>query len=100
MTIEKVWIEEGCISCSLCMDIAPDVFDVPDGEDCRIHARARDFFAGKRDDIELAAADCPVEVIHVEKKAVPVSADRESDAPDPAGAPRRASAPGEIPTSD
>lgn len=61
--IEKVWIEEGCISCSLCMDIAPDVFDVPDGEDCVIRAKAKAFFASKAADIRLAAEDCPVEVI-------------------------------------
>src|SRR5690606_35209080 len=27
-SIRKVWIEEGCISCSLCQDICPDVFEV------------------------------------------------------------------------
>lgn len=67
MTIKKVSIEEGCISCSLCMDIAPDVFDVPDGEDCLIRPRAAEHFATKQEDILLAAADCPVEVIAVEE---------------------------------
>ncbi len=34
--LKKVWIEEGCISCSVCMDICPQVFDVKDGEDCPV----------------------------------------------------------------
>ena len=66
MTIKKVWIEEGCISCSVCMDIAPDVFDVPEGDDCHIRTQAKGFFSSKAEDIILAAEDCPVEVIHFE----------------------------------
>ena len=65
VTIRKVSIEEGCISCSLCMDIAPDVFDVPEGEDCVIKPGAADHFQSREEDILLAAADCPVEVIAV-----------------------------------
>jgi ferredoxin len=65
--IAKVWIEEGCISCSLCMDIAPDVFLVEDGEDCQIRACASALFAQQDADIRLAAEDCPVEVIKVEE---------------------------------
>lgn len=61
--ITKLWIEEGCISCSLCMDIAPDVFEVPDGEDCLIRTQAGDHFEKKSAEIRLAAEDCPVEVI-------------------------------------
>ena len=61
--ITRLWIEEGCISCSLCMDIAPDVFEVPDGEDCVILSQAADHFEKKAADIRLAADDCPVEVI-------------------------------------
>ena len=67
--ITKVWIEEGCISCSLCMDIAPDVFDVPDGEDCRIKPDAEAHFSRRAEDITLAAEDCPVEVIQFETEA-------------------------------
>ena len=48
------------------MDIAPTVFEVPDGEDCVIRPGAADHFQSKRDDILLAAADCPVEVIAIE----------------------------------
>lgn len=69
MTIKKVSIEAGCISCSVCMDIAPDVFDVPEGEDCVIQPHARDHFEAREQDILLAAADCPVEVIAIEEEA-------------------------------
>jgi ferredoxin len=63
MAIKKLWIEEGCISCSLCMDICPQVFDVKDGEDCVITPNALEHFDPQYDDIVLAAEDCPVEVI-------------------------------------
>ena len=43
------------------MDIAPDVFDVPEGEDCVIRPLAAEHFESKKEDILLAAADCPVE---------------------------------------
>ncbi len=61
--LNKIWIEEGCISCSVCMDICPQVFDVKDGEDCVIKAKAVDYFDRQHDEIVLAAEDCPVEVI-------------------------------------
>ena len=67
MGIKKVWIEEGCISCSLCQDICPEVFDVPDGEDCTVKPDAPGHFAGKQAEIQEAACDCPVEVIQVEE---------------------------------
>jgi ferredoxin len=61
--IQRVWIEEGCISCSLCSDICPEVFDVPPGEDCRVKPDAPAHFRSKDEQIREAAADCPVEVI-------------------------------------
>lgn len=72
MKISKVWIDEGCISCSLCQDLVPDVFVVEDGEDCVIRADAAAHFTRLDEDIELAARDCPVEVIRVEHEAAPV----------------------------
>ncbi len=77
MTIQKVLIEEGCISCSLCMDIAADVFDVPDGEDCVILSGAQTHFASKKADILLAAANCPVEVIAIEEDDKQISSGSE-----------------------
>ena len=64
--IKKIWIEEGCISCKLCQDIAPDVFQVEDDQDCVVRPEAASFFSGQAEDIEQAAEDCPVEVIQLE----------------------------------
>lgn len=64
--IKRVWIEEGCISCKLCQDIAPDVFLVEDDQTCIVKSGAGSHFAGKAEDILQAAKDCPVEVIKVE----------------------------------
>ena len=61
--IRKVWIEEGCISCSLCQDLCPTVFEVKDGEDCVIRPDAPAHFRQQREEILEAACDCPVEVI-------------------------------------
>lgn len=65
--IKKVWIEEGCISCKLCEDIAPQVFQVGDDQDCIIKPDAGVHFSPLDEDIEQAADDCPVEVIKVER---------------------------------
>jgi ferredoxin len=70
MKIYRVWIEEGCISCSLCQDYCPEVFLVQDGEDCIILEDALHFYLDKEEDIHLAAEDCPVEVIKVEEAPV------------------------------
>ena len=61
--IRKVWIEEGCISCSLCQDICPEVFEVEDGQDCVIKLGAPKHFRTKDEEIRESARDCPVEVI-------------------------------------
>lgn len=64
--IKKVWIEAGCISCKLCQDIVPQVFQVDNDQDCVVKPDAAVHFTGKRDDIEQAMRDCPVEVIKIE----------------------------------
>lgn len=74
MKITKVWIDDGCISCSLCQDLAPDVFLVEDGEDCVIREEAARHFVPQEEDISLAAEDCPVEVIRVERATEPEQA--------------------------
>ena len=61
--IKRVWIEEGCISCNLCQDVCPEVFLVPDGEDCEVKPDAPAHFSSKDEEIREAACDCPVEVI-------------------------------------
>jgi ferredoxin len=67
--IRKVWIEEGCISCSLCQDICAEVFRVDDGEDCVVREDAPRHFEGKDEEIREAAQDCPVEVIRFAEEA-------------------------------
>lgn len=64
--IVRVWIEEGCISCKLCQDMAPDVFLVEDDQDCRVREDAAAHFGKLADDIREAARDCPVEVIKLD----------------------------------
>ncbi len=61
--IKQVWIEEGCISCSLCQDICSDVFKVEPGLDCVVKPGADRHFEGRDEAIREAAQDCPVEVI-------------------------------------
>jgi ferredoxin len=69
MTITRVWIEEGCISCSLCSDLAPEVFLVQNGENCVVKPEAPKYFQQMDDEIREAAGDCPVEVIKYEEKS-------------------------------
>lgn len=59
MAITKVWIEEGCISCRLCEDICPNVFEAPDEAEVKADAD----FETNEDCIKEAAESCPVEVI-------------------------------------
>ena len=63
--IAKVWIEEGCISCKVCEDLAPKVFVVDGDDTCVIRPDAAAHFESLHDDIEEAAEDCPVEVIKI-----------------------------------
>lgn len=62
MAISKVWIIEGCISCGLCSDICPDVFEL---EDVAVVRPEADFPANE-DGIKESADSCPVEVIKYE----------------------------------
>lgn len=60
MAISKVWIEEGCIACNLCVELCPDVFSLPD--DVAVVNEGADF--NENDScIKEAASECPVEVI-------------------------------------
>lgn len=64
--IKRVWIEEGCIACSLCTSYCPEVFLVENGETCVIKPDATDWLRKRDEEIRDAALDCPVEVIKVE----------------------------------
>ena len=69
MAIKRVWIEEGCISCNLCEDLCPEVFEVPIGGDCQPTANHRSYLGSpeKAEQIQEACDACPVEVIQLEK---------------------------------
>jgi ferredoxin len=69
MTIERIRIEEGCISCNLCQDLCPEVFEVPLGEFCVVKSDAAARWAGDSAlsaKIQEAADSCPVEVIKLD----------------------------------
>ena len=92
MPIFSVYIDEGCITCDACEDVAPDVFEVTD-DSCFIKPAARldggfDRNAGQSglkpeiasslsDDILDAADACPVEVIMVLDEAPSGAAEAE-----------------------
>jgi len=62
VAITKVWIEEGCVSCGLCEETCPDVFE---SQDIAVVKEGADFAANEEAIIEAAEA-CPVEVIKYE----------------------------------
>ena len=66
--IRRVWIEEGCISCNLCEDLAPEVFEVPPGSDSKLKKRYEKALGDPavQEKVQEAADSCPVEVIQVE----------------------------------
>jgi ferredoxin len=65
----KVWIEPGCIVCDACQNTCPEVFEVQ-AESCiiRPEALAAEFLRDKTQAIQLAAEECPVEVIRFEAR--------------------------------
>jgi len=58
-TIEKVWIEPGCISCGACAFLAPDIFEVLVVSQVKPDAQLQQ----QSENITLAARSCPVSVI-------------------------------------
>ena len=60
MTITRVWIEEGCISCGLSEGNCPEVFKVKDEGATVIEGVD---YSGLEEKIKIAAESCPVEVI-------------------------------------
>lgn len=69
MSIKRVSIEEGCISCNLCEDICPEIFEVPLGEFCVVRSDAPARLVGDPEldaKIQDAADSCPVEVIKLD----------------------------------
>ena len=62
MAIKKVWIEEGCIACGLCVETCPEVFTMEDTATVIEGVHYADY---EKKVIE-AAGNCPVEVIKYE----------------------------------
>jgi len=65
MGLTKVWVEDGCILCNLCPEVAPEVFVLED-EHC--WARPDADLDENEEEIRQAAIDCPVGVIHFEEE--------------------------------
>lgn len=59
----NVWIEEGCISCGVCQDLCPEVFEV--GEIAEIISGVD--LEKYTEQIQEAADNCPVDVIKIEE---------------------------------
>lgn len=69
MSIKKLWIEEGCISCNQCEDTCPEIFAVEIGGESTVAGDWRTRLTATpalEDSAKQAARDCPVEVIQIE----------------------------------
>ena len=60
----KVRVTEDCTGCGLCVDNAPEVFEM--GDDDVAHVKLDAVPEDLADDVKEAAGDCPVEAIIVE----------------------------------
>jgi len=60
MTITRVWIEKGCVSCGLSESTCPEVFKVKAEGSTVIKGVD---YSGLEEKIKMAAESCPVEVI-------------------------------------
>ncbi len=63
MSIKKVTIGPGCISCGLCAFIAPELFEVTDIS----HLKEGADFSKHEAALKEAAKSCPVQVIFYEE---------------------------------
>lgn len=64
MALSRVWVEDGCILCNLCVEISPEVFVLED-EHC--YVRPDVDLDPREEEIRQAALDCPVGVIRIEE---------------------------------
>ena len=65
MGLNRVWVDEGCILCNLCAEVAPEVFVVED-EHCWVRPDAE--IDEHEETIRQLAIDCPVSVIRYEEE--------------------------------
>ena len=64
MALKKVWVEDDCIACELCVSTCPDVFEM--GDDTAKVIDGADINANE-DCIREAAENCPSESIKFEE---------------------------------
>ncbi|MGH7724974.1 MAG: ferredoxin [Candidatus Eiseniibacteriota bacterium] len=62
MALSRVWVEDGCILCNLCVEISPEIFVL---EDERCYVRPEADLDSHEEEIRQAAIDCPVGVIKI-----------------------------------
>ena len=55
---------DDCISCGLCVDVCPSVFNF--GDDEKAHVISEEVSEESRSNVEEAVSNCPVSVISVE----------------------------------
>jgi ferredoxin len=71
MSIKRVRIVEGCISCNLCEDLCPEIFEVPPGDTSRTVKGHEKLLVradlGLQAKIVEAVESCPVEVIEIDR---------------------------------
>lgn len=64
MGLRRVWVEDGCILCNLCAEVAPEVFVLED-EQCYVRPDAD--LEQNDESIRQLTIDCPVSVIRYEE---------------------------------
>jgi len=71
MTITRVWIEKGCVSCGLSESNCPEVFKVKRSTKHGTEGPSKVIegvdYSGLEAKIKIAAESCPVEVIKYEE---------------------------------
>jgi len=62
----KATIDDGCIACGLCVDVCPEVFELPDDAEIA-KVKADPVPEDAEEKCREAAENCPVEAIHIQQ---------------------------------
>ena len=62
----KASVDDGCIACGLCVEVCPEVFEMPEGADAA-KVLVDEVPAAVESSCREAADGCPVEAIHLEE---------------------------------